>query len=60
MMDSSLVPLLHTDLPREQDRRLLTLGMPQLCGAHLQGLGLLRCEGKLEAFLLLQNMRHSN
>jgi len=49
---SSLVPLLHTDLPREQDRCLLTLGVPQLCGALLQGLGLLRCEGKLEAFLL--------
>merc|ERR1711892_1425855 len=49
---SSLVPLLHTDLPREQDRSLLTLGVPQLCGALLQGLGLLRCEGKLEAFLL--------
>merc|ERR1711892_620362 len=48
---SSLVPLLHTDLPREQDRCLLTLGVPQLCGALLQGLGLLGCEGKLEAFL---------
>ena len=60
MMDrSSLVPLLHTDLPWEQDRSLLTLGVPQLRGALLQGLGLLGCEGKLEAFLLLQNMRHS-
>merc|ERR1711892_514879 len=49
---SSLVPLLHTDLPREQDRCLLALGVPQLCGALLQGLGLLRCEGKLETFLL--------
>ena len=31
----------------------------QLCGALLQGLCLLGYEGKLEAFLLLQNMRHS-